>query len=181
MSRGKNCLPTIFGSQLPSPKLSPKMPPKLSPAHKRGHFSSPKITAAVRVIATQLRDKNCLAAIFAPRHQDVSSGPLGKKSYSNVLSMPNMTGRLGYRTMEMKGGTSAPYLARTPCVPLFCTLFNRGGNRRAFRLPGAGGDHVHCTAEPSPGHVRLDEQSGGDSKNSIAAFGIEDFERSIVD
>ena len=32
----------------------------------------------------------------------------------------------------MNGGSSAPYLARTPCVPLFCTLFNRGGNRRAF-------------------------------------------------
>ena len=30
-------------------------------------------------------------------------------------------------------------LARTPCVPLFCTSFNRGGNRGAFRLPGAGG------------------------------------------
>ena len=58
-------------------------------------------------------------------------------------SMPNMTGRPGYRTMEMNGGRSAPYLARTPCVPLFCTLFNRGGNRRAFRLPGAGGDHFH--------------------------------------
>ena len=68
--------------------------------------------------------------------------------------MPNMTGRPGYRTMEMIGGSSAPYLARTPCVPLFCTLFNRGGNRRAFRLPGAGGDHFHCTVEPSPGHIR---------------------------
>ena len=54
-------------------------------------------------------------------------------------SMPNMTGRPGYRKMEMIGRSSAPYLARTPCVPLFCTLFNRGGNRRAFRLPGAGG------------------------------------------
>ena len=39
----------------------------------------------------------------------------------------------------MIGGNSAPYLARTPCVPLFCTLFNRGGNRGAFRLPGAAG------------------------------------------
>ena len=65
-----------------------------------------------------------------------------------------MTGRPGYRTMEMNGGSSAPYLARTPCVPLFCTLFNRGGNRRVFRLPGAGGDHFHCTVEPSPGHIR---------------------------
>ena len=50
-----------------------------------------------------------------------------------------MTGRPGHRTMEMNGGSSAPYLARTPCVPSFSTLFNRGGNRRAFRLPGAGG------------------------------------------
>ena len=47
----------------------------------------------------------------------------------------------------MNGGSSAPYLTRTPCVPLLCTLFNRGGNRRAFRLPGAGGDHFHCTVE----------------------------------
>ena len=34
-------------------------------------------------------------------------------------SMPNMTGRPGHRTMEMNGGSSAPYLACTPCVPLF--------------------------------------------------------------
>ena len=39
----------------------------------------------------------------------------------------------------MNGGSSAPYLALTPCVPLLSTLFNRGGNRRAFRLSGAGG------------------------------------------
>ena len=32
-----------------------------------------------------------------------------------------------------------PYLARTPCVPLFCTSFNRVGNKERFRLPGAGG------------------------------------------
>ena len=30
-----------------------------------------------------------------------------------------MTGRPGYRTMEMIGGSSASYLACTPCVPLF--------------------------------------------------------------
>ena len=66
-----HCLATIFDSQLPSPKLSPKMPPKLSLAHKRGHFSSCKIIPAVRVTARQLRDKNFLAAIFAPRHQGV--------------------------------------------------------------------------------------------------------------
>ena len=43
---------------------------------------------------------------------------------TGILSMPNMTGRPGYRTMEMNGGSSTPYLARTPCVPLFTTLFN---------------------------------------------------------
>ena len=48
--------------------------------------------------------------------------------------MPNMTGRPGYRTMEMNGGSPAPYLARTPCVPLFCTLFSKGRNRRAGLL-----------------------------------------------
>ena len=39
----------------------------------------------------------------------------------------------------MNGGSSAPYLACTPCVHLFCTLFNKGGNRWACRLPGAAG------------------------------------------
>ena len=51
----------------------------------------------------------------------------------------DMTGRPGYRTMEMIGGSSASYLARTPCVPLFCTSFNRVGKKERFRLPGAGG------------------------------------------
>ena len=56
--------------------------------------------------------------------------------------------------MEMIGGSSASCLARAPCVPLCSTLFNRGGNRRAFRLPGEGGDHFHCAVEPSPGHIQ---------------------------
>ena len=51
----------------------------------------------------------------------------------------NMTGRPGDRTMEMIGGSTASHLACTPCVPLFFTSSNRGGNRSAFRLPGAGG------------------------------------------
>ena len=54
----------------------------------------------------------------------------------------------------MIGGSSASYLAHTPCVPLFCTLFNKGGNRRAFRLPRAGGGSFHCSVDPSPGHIR---------------------------
>ena len=51
----------------------------------------------------------------------------------------DMTGRPGYRTMEMIGGSSAPYLARTPCVPLFCTSFNRVGNKERVRLPATRG------------------------------------------
>ena len=80
-----HCLEATFDSQLPSPKLSSKMPPKLSLPHKRGLFlSSFKINPAVRVIARQVTDKNCLAAIFAPRHQPVSSGPLGCQGGTNV-------------------------------------------------------------------------------------------------
>ena len=44
-----------------------------------------------------------------------------------------------------------------PLRSLVCTLFNKGGNRRAFRLPGEGGDHFHCTVEPSSGHIRCRE------------------------
>ena len=40
--------------------------------------------------------------------------------------------------MEMNGGSSAPYLARTPCVPLFCTVLDRGGNRKGGELHGSG-------------------------------------------
>ena len=43
--------------------------------------------------------------------------------------------------------SSASYLACTPCVPLFCTSFDRCGNRRAFRLPGQGGDHFPCAVD----------------------------------
>ena len=65
-----------------------------------------------------------------------------------------------------------PYLACTPCIPLFCTLFSRGGNRSAFRLPGAGGDSFHSMVEPSPSHIRCRRKSlvrnaGGGGENSI--------------
>ena len=70
------------------------------------------------------------------------------------ISGTALSGRPGHRTMEMIGGSSPSYLARTPCFPFFWTLFNRGGIRRAFRLPGEGGDHFHCTVEPSPGQTR---------------------------
>ena len=47
---------------------------------------------------------------------------------------------------------------RTSLAPLasLCLVCcqKRGGSRRAFRFPGEGGDHFHCTVEPSPGHMR---------------------------
>ena len=45
-------------------------------------FPSFKIAPVVRVIARQLSGKNCLAAIFASRHQDASPGPLGSRASS---------------------------------------------------------------------------------------------------
>ena len=71
----------------------------------------------------------------------------------NLFSGTIMTGRPGHRTMEMNGGSSVSYLTRTPCVPSFCTLVTKGGKRGAFRLPGEGGDHFHCTVEPSSSHI----------------------------
>ena len=38
-----------------------------------------------------------------------------------------------------------------PLRPLVSTLFNRGGNGRAFRLLGEGGDHFHCAVGLSSG------------------------------
>ena len=34
----------------------------------------------------------------------------------------NMTGRLGDRTMEMSGGSTASYLERTLCIPVFSSI-----------------------------------------------------------
>ena len=81
MSRGKNCLPTVSRQFLtrnyPRPNCLLKCLPNCLSPTREGFLSSFKINPAVRVIARQVRDKNCLAAIFAPRHQSVSSGPLG--------------------------------------------------------------------------------------------------------
>ena len=62
--------------------------------------------------------------------------------------------RLGCWTMEMNGGSSESYLACTPCVPLFCILFNRGGNRRVFRLPGWAGMISVVRWNLTTGHIR---------------------------
>ena len=52
-------------------------------------------------------------------------------AYYRRSSMPNLIGRLGCRTMEVNGGSSALYLALTPCV-------SRCGKQRACRLPKEG-------------------------------------------
>ena len=39
----------------------------------------------------------------------------------------DMTGRPGWQSMEMSGGSCRPCLACTPYVPLFCSLLNRLG------------------------------------------------------
>ena len=49
------------------------------------------------------------------------------------------------------------YVFCSLCVffaPNVCTLFDKGGSRRAFRLPGAGGDDFRCAVGPSPCHIR---------------------------
>ena len=82
MSRGKNCLPTVSRQFLtrnyPHPNCLLKCLPNCLSPTREGFLSSIKTNPAVRVIARQVRDKNCLAAIFATRHQSVSSGPLGR-------------------------------------------------------------------------------------------------------
>ena len=56
--------------------------------------------------------------------------------------------------MEMNGGSSAPYLACTPCFPLFVLRFIGMETEELLDYQGRAGDHVHCTVEPSPGHIR---------------------------
>ena len=88
MSRGKNCLPTVSRQFLtrnyPRPNCLLKCLPNCLSPTREGFLSSFKINPAVRVIARQVRGKNCLAAIFAPRHQSVSSGPLGLRQLRNI-------------------------------------------------------------------------------------------------
>ena len=67
-----HCLEAIFDSQFPSPKLSHKMPPKCLSPTLEDIFPPFRIAPVVRVIVRQLSGKNCLAAIFASRHQDAS-------------------------------------------------------------------------------------------------------------
>ena len=50
-------------------------------------------------------------------HREPRQG--GSRKGGVFRSEPNMTGRPEYWTTEMNGGSSLPYLACAPCVPLF--------------------------------------------------------------
>ena len=50
-------------------------------------------------------------------------GKTPRKANHRQRSMPDMTGRPGCRTMEMFGGSTASYLARTPRIPSFVLIF----------------------------------------------------------
>ena len=81
MSRGKNWLPTVsrlfLTRNYPRPDSLPKCLQNCLLPTREGISFSFNINPAVRVTARQLRDKNCLEAIFVSRHQGVFSGPLG--------------------------------------------------------------------------------------------------------
>ena len=86
-------------------------------------------------------------------------GPLARTNFLSALcglpiSGTDMTGRPGYSDNgnDWKKFRVVPRLY--PLRSLVCTLFNKGGSRGAFGLPGTGGDHFHCAVEPSPSHIR---------------------------
>ena len=112
MSRGKNCLPTVSRQFLthnyPRPNCLLKCLPNCISPTREDVLSSFKIDPAVRVIVRQVRDKNCLAVIFAPRHQSVSSGPLG------ALLIKAVCGRLiFYHYWCWRAGGAAPVKTST--------------------------------------------------------------------
>ena len=56
-----------------------------------------------------------------------------------LLSVPNITGRPGCQTMDMNEGSSASYLARAPCVPLFVLCLIRVETEGLFDYQGRTG------------------------------------------
>ena len=70
----------------------------------------------------------------------------------------DVTGWPGDRTMEMNGGSTASYLARTPCIPVFSLFKSSSGSEGAFRLPGATWDHFRCAVELLLGHARAQKR-----------------------
>ena len=51
----------------------------------------------------------------------------------------------------MIGGRASLAPLASPCLVLCSIGVETEG---VFRLPGEGGDHVHCMVEPSPGHIQ---------------------------
>ena len=72
--------------------------------------------------------------------------------------MPNMTGRPGHWTMEMR-------MEEVPCrtslvpfaFPCFVHCLIGVKTEGLLDYQGRTGDHFHCTVEPSPGHIRCRE------------------------
>ena len=71
-----------------------------------------------------------IVGVAQSRQKLIFSPQTCPRQQPHEYSGTNMTGQPGYRTIEMIGGSSASYLAPTPCVPFCYTLYNRGGNRR---------------------------------------------------
>ena len=100
------------------PPFADVHPPKnVSPA--LFHSFAPQVQTQFQTqlpIVLSQRESAGMATLTLP------SGPPGLHALLNyfwINSMLSMTGRPGYWTMEMNGGSSAPYLACTPCIPLF--------------------------------------------------------------
>ena len=118
MPRGKNWLPTVSRQFLtlnyPRPNCLLKCLLHCLFPTREDFFSSFKIAPVVRVIARQLSGKNCLAAIFASRHQDASQGLLG--------------GKLG-----VLGGVPGQLLRRLPGLPLLWGSENWHSSRQSWQ------------------------------------------------
>ena len=123
MSRGKNCPGTIFASQLPR-----------NYPHRRGNFERGKNalscggetvweafleTIWARAIASQKLSRDSGETIFAPRHQDVSQGPLGPFSTREPQAL-KLTARQRYieisnpKTIDCGTGASNQTLRLNP-------------------------------------------------------------------
>ena len=93
-----------------------------------------------------------------------------------IFGVESMGGRPGHRTMEINGRSSVSYLARTPCVPLFCTSFNRveteglldfftRGGRGSFPLYGGTSPRSYSVSK-----VWVDDRGTGQWKCSVSCL-----------
>ena len=74
-----------------------------------------------------------------------------RKAEATQQSDPKVTPKVTCLTMEMNGGSSAPHLACTPCVPLFVHCLIRVEAEGLLDYQGRAGI---VSMEPSPGHIR---------------------------